>query len=420
MLKNTKNINTADIDRKALNKIEILFSKEQECLKNKKVLLRCDFNVPINEKGKIQDDFRIKQSIPTINYLADRGAKIILISHLGDPKGKIIENMKFDFVGETLSSLLNKKVKKANNCIGKEVKQEIDSLGQGDIILLENLRFHKGEQENDPVFAKELASLADIYINDAFSCSHRNHASIVGVTNYIPSFAGPLLEKEIKVLTRALEDPWRPLVVVIGGVKISTRIKLIKNLLGIADHVLFGGELANIILRVKRINIGRPLLENEDIIKEIENIDITSLKVHLPIDVLASPDRKGETYVREVGPGKVRKDELSLDIGPGTIKIFSDILKEAKMIIWSGPLGLFEEPAFEKGTKEIGEKIIKNHKAYKIVGGGDTLFAVSKFNLSQGFDHISTGGGAMLSFLSGERLPGIEALKNNSPAIEKS
>ncbi len=380
--------------------------------KDKKVLLRCDFNVPLNEKEEIQDDFRIRQAVPTIDYLIRQGAKIILISHLDEPGGKIKKEMSLKPVGERLSLIINKEVKIADDCIGDDVKKQVENLKQGEIILLENLRFYKQEKENDPGFSKDLASLADIYINDAFSCSHRNHASISGVTEYIPSGAGLLLQKEIEVLTKALNDPWKPLVVIVGGVKISTKINFIKNLSKIADHVLLGGELANTILKVKKINIG-PLTEDGDVIKEVENIDITSPKIHLPIDVVVSADRKGETYVKEAGPGKVRKDELSLDIGSETIKVFSKIIDEAKMIIWSGPLGLFEEPAFEKGTREIGEKISRNHQAYKIAGGGDTLFAVSKFNLGQGFDHISTGGGAMLSFLSGEKLPGIEALEKN-------
>lgn len=382
-------------------------------IKGKKVLLRCDFNVPLNDEGKIRDDFRIKQGLPTINYLVEGGAKIIIMTHLGSPKGKKVDNLKLDVIKDRLSEILNKPVNKISDCVGKKVKEEIEKMKEGEIILLENLRFYKEEEKNDPKFALKLAENGDIYINNAFSCSHRNHASIVEITKYLPSGAGILFQKEIKILSKVLNDPWRPFVAIIGGVKISTRTKLIKNLLEKADHVLFGGELANIILRVKGICVGKPWPEKDETVEEVEKIDITSPKVHLPVDVVVSPDMKGDTYVKEVAPGLVRKEELLLDVGSETINMFSEIIKDAKMIIWSGPMGLFEEAIFEKGTKRIGEIITRNHKAYKIVGGGDTLYAVSKFGLSEGFDHISTGGGALLSFLSKEELPGIKALELN-------
>ena len=382
-------------------------------IKGKKVLLRCDFNVPLNDEGKIRDDFRIKQGLPTINYLVEGGAKIIIMTHLGSPKGKKVDNLKLDVIKDRLSEILNKPVNKISDCVGKKVKEEIEKMKEGEIILLENLRFYKEEEQNDPKFALKLAENGDIYINNAFSCSHRNHASIVEITKYLPSGAGILFQKEIKILSKVLNDPWRPFVAIIGGVKISTRTKLIKNLLEKADHVLFGGELANIILRVKGICVGKPWPEKDETVEEVEKIDITSPKVHLPVDVVVSPDMKGDTYVKEVAPGLVRKEELLLDVGSETINMFSEIIKDAKMIIWSGPMGLFEEAIFEKGTKRIGEIITRNHKAYKIVGGGDTLYAVSKFGLSEGFDHISTGGGALLSFLSKEELPGIKALELN-------
>ncbi|HPO68505.1 MAG TPA: phosphoglycerate kinase [Candidatus Pacearchaeota archaeon] len=380
-------------------------------VKNKRVLVRCDFNVPLTEKGEVEDDFKIRQTIPTIKYLIENNAKIILMSHLDKPHGKVIENLRLDCVKNSLEKLLNISIKKTSDCIGKEVKKAAFNLKPKEILLLENLRFYKEEEENDDNFAKQLSELGEIYINDAFATCHREHASVVGVPKYLPSAAGLLLEKEIKALSKVLENPWRPLVVIIGGVKIENKLKLIKNFLEKADHLLIGGKIANELLIIKGICLGIPT-STEKIIKEIENLNLTSPKLHLPIDALVSLNAEGEGYVRETALGKVRKEEIILDIGPHTVEIFSRIIEEAKMIVFSGPLGYFENPLFEKGTREIAEKITKNHKAFKIAGGGDTIFALSKFDLLDKFDHVSTGGGAMLNFLSGEKMPGIEILKN--------
>jgi len=379
-------------------------------VKNKRVLVRCDFNVPLDEKGEITDDFRIQQTIPTIGYLIKKGAKVILMSHLDEPNGKVVESLRLTPIQDKLTEYLDLSVTKALDCIGEEIKKQTLEMEKGEILLLENLRFHKGEKENDEDFAKKLSELGDIYVNDAFSTCHRAHASVVGVSKYLPSAAGPLLEKEVKILSRVFENPWRPLVAIIGGVKIESKIKVIKQFLEKADHLLIGGKIANAILIVKGVLVGGPWPE-EEVAKEIAKINLTSTKLHLPIDAAASPDETGQFYVRESAPAKVRKDEEFLDIGPETIKIFSKIISTAKMIIWSGPLGLFENPLFEKGTKEIAEKITRNHQAFKIAGGGDTVSALSKFDLRDKFDHVSTGGGAMLEFLSGEKLPGLMVLK---------
>jgi len=379
-------------------------------LERKRVLVRCDFNVPLGEKGNIEDDYRIKQALPTIEYLLKAGNKIILMSHLGDPEGRVLESLRLDPVQKKLEELLERKVLKTGDCTGKEVEKRVSKMKNGEVLLLENLRFHDGEKKNDAQFAKDLAKLGDFYVNNAFGVCHRSHASVVSLPQYLPSAAGFLLEKEVKVLSRILKNPWRPLVVVIGGAKISSKIRVINKFLDIADHVLVGGKIANDILIAKSICVGRPWPEDE-VIKEVEKFQLTSTKLHLPIDVLASPDDSGTVYVRTAAPGKVRNDELLLDIGPETVEIFSMVLKEAKMILWSGPMGLFENPLFAKGTEEVARAIAKNHKAYKIVGGGDTLFAVSKFGLTNKFDHISTGGGAMLGFLSGEDFPGLKPLE---------
>jgi phosphoglycerate kinase len=376
-------------------------------VKGKRVLVRCDFNVPLDAKGKVQDDFRIRKTLPTIEYLIKNKAKVVLMSHL-EIEGKAKENLSLASVGEKLNEL-GVKTKKLNNCTGKEVEKEASLLKEGSIVLLENLRFNEGEKKNDPKFSKSLAKLGDIYINDAFSVCHRNHASIVGITKYLPSGAGFLLEKEVNVLSKVLQNPWRPLVSIIGGAKIESKTKLITELLKQSDHVLIGGKIANAVLAIKGICIGRELPE-QDIVKEVQKIEITSTKFHLPIDVLVSPNASGDVYVRESAPAKARTDELILDIGPETIKLFCDVIACAKMIVWSGPMGYSENPLFKKGTKEIAKAIAKNHQAYRIAGGGDTLFALSKLNLLDKFDHVSTGGGAMLSFLSREKLPGLVAL----------
>ncbi len=384
-------------------------------VKNKRVLVRCDFNVPFDEKGNIEDDFRIEKAIPTIEYLVKNKAKVILISHLGRLKemkssGCEVKSYSLRPVALRLEKLLGRRIEFLEDCIGERIEKRTKEMKQGEIFLLENLRFHKGEKENDPKFAKELAKLGDIYINNAFGACHRVHASITDLPQYLPSGGGFLLEKEVKVLLSVLENPWRPLVAVIGGVKLESKTKLLKELLEKADHLLIGGKIANTVLIVKGIIVDRPW-PSEKVVEGIKELNLTSTKLHLPLDAIASPDRTGKIYIRQSAPAKVRKDEEFLDIGPETIKIFSKIIKEAKMIVWAGPLGYFEQPPFDKGSKEIAEAIVRNYKAYKIVGGGDTLFALSQFGLRDKFDHVSTGGGAMLSFLSGEGLPGLKALE---------
>ena len=277
-------------------------------------------------------------------------------------------------------------------------------------MLLENLRFHSGEESNDLEFARQLADLGDIYVNDAFGTCHRKHASIVGIPKFLPSFAGLLLKKELDAFSKVVLNPSRPLVVIIGGAKIESKIKVIKYFLKNSDHLLIGGKIANSILIVKGVLLGRPW-PDEEVVEEIKKFDLTSPNLHLPVDVLASPTETGKYGTRVSAPGRVRKDELLLDIGPETIKMFSKIISSASTIIWAGPMGFFENPLFEKGTREIAEAIIKNQKAFKVAGGGDTISALRKFHLEEWFNHISTGGGAMLGFLAGEELPGISALE---------
>jgi len=384
---------------------------------DKKVLVRCDFNVPV-EKGKVLDDFKIQKSLETIKYLKDAGGKIILISHLGRPqeaggKKERLRQYSLKPIKEKLEELLGEEIRFAEEVLGRGVKKEIKGLAKGKILLLENLRFEKGEEENDEKFAKSLAELADCYVSEAFGVSHRAHASLVALPQLLPHFAGFGLKKEIEVLSKIAEAPARPLCLIIGGVKIDSKIKMIEKFLKFADHIIFGGEIANTILTVKGICIGRPWPE-ENVRNVIEKINLTDPKVHLPVDVLASPDETGEVYIRETGPGNVRKEEKILDIGAETITVFSEIIKHAETLFWSGPLGYFENEKFAQGTKKIAEVLSKNSRALRVVGGGDTISALRKFNLLDNFSFVSTGGSAMLEFLAGEKLPGIEALEDNS------
>jgi len=376
----------------------------------KRVLVRCDFNVPLSQGGEILDDFRIRQTIPTIEYLIKNGAKVILMSHLGDPQ----ENQKSKFslkpVALRLEKLLKKRVKFLEDCLSQKVEKEMGKMKEREVVLLENLRFHKEEKENDEKFAQRIAALGEIFINDAFGVSHRNQASVVGLPKYLPSGAGILLEKEIKVLSRVLEKPLHPLVAIIGGVKIETKIKVIERFLQIADHLLIGSKIAETILVAKEILVGRKFPE-EEILERIKKIDLTNPKLHLPTDGMMALASLNEKYSRIGAVGTLRKEEEIFDIGPETIRMFFEIIKTAKMIIWNGPPGYFEKPPFDTGTKKIAEAICRNYSAFKIAGGGETDSFLHQSGLREKFDHVSTGGGAMLEFLSGKKLPGIEALK---------
>ncbi len=341
-------------------------------VENKRVLVRCDFNVPLSKEGNILDDFSIQETVPTIEYLIKKGAKIILMGHLDDPDGKVVGILKFDVIQKRLNSLLNKnqknnpiKVLKIDDCIGDEIEKLTMTIKPGEILLLENLRFHREEKENNDHFARDLAKMGDLYINNAFDTCHRNHASVVGITKYLPSGAGFLLEKEIKMLDKIIKNPKKPLVAIIGGAKVETKVKLIDKISEIADFVLVGG-LLNKELKEKNI----PLKNRQKIIGA----------------------------------------ENGFDIAPEDIKIFKEKIYSAKTVFWNGPLGKIEEDEFQKGTEEIAKAIIGS-KAFSVVGGGETAGFLSKLGLIDRFNHVSTGGGAMMAYLSREKLPGIEALK---------
>ncbi len=377
--------------------------------KGRRTIVRCDFNVPI-EEGEVADDFRIKKTLSTIEYLKERGAKVVLISHLGDPQGRD-EHYSLQPIAKRLSLLLGERVNFFNDCQGAALEKKLMAMPDGQVALLENLRFYPGEKKNDIAFAKAVAQLGEIYISEAFSVAHRSHASIVHLPQLIPSGIGFLFGKELTVLLRVREDPIRPLVTIIGGVKISSKMAAAHKLLSLSDHLLLGGQIANMILRVKGISLGKPWPE-EKIIELIKNFKLTNTKIHLPVDVVVSPNQHGETYIRETGPGSVRKEEEIFDIGPETIETFSKIIGQAKTIIWAGPLGLAEDEKFRKGTASVAKKISENREAFSLIGGGDTINNIKKLGLSDKFSYVSTGGGAMLAYLTNEAMPGIKALNS--------
>ncbi len=388
------------------------------------VLVRCDFNVPLNKDGSVSNDIRIKIAAPTIKHLINKGAKVIVMSHLGNPSKKRRMNEKKPLlerissklpegsiycVKDHLSSAVKREVDFVDDCIGKKVKDRISQMKKGDVLLLENVRLYKEEKENSEEFARKLASLADFYVNEAFSVCHRKHASVAKISRFIPSAAGMLLQKEVTMADRVKKNAKRPIVMIIGGSKVKSKISAIKYFIEHTDHVLLGGKLANAVLVVRGISVGLPLPEDE-VIDAVKEVDFTSPKAHLPVDVIASPDRTGTAYIRETGPGNTRGDEDIFDIGKETIKMYGEIIKEAGTIVWIGPLGLFEESSFERGTMEIADRIIRNHGALSIVGGGDTISALSKFELLDKMDHVSYGGGALLAYLSNSPMPGLEGL----------
>jgi len=341
-------------------------------VKDKRVLVRCDFNVPLNKEGNILDDFRIKQTLPTIEYLIEKGAKVILMSHLGRPEGKVVESLRLTPIQNRLMEYLDYNppatyISKAPDCVGEEIEKWSREMQPGEILLLENLRFYKEEEGNNEGFARKLAKLGDIYINDAFSVCHRNHASIVGIPKYLPSGAGFLLEKEVKVLSQIIKNPKRPLVVIIGGSKVEDKAKVAERFSEIANFLLLGNLIA------------------EERIKEKK-----SKKIFFPTD-----------------------SKKNLDIGEKTIKIFKEKIFKARTIFWAGPLGKIEEKKYQKGTREIAKAIIDSG-AFSVIGGGDTVEFVNKIGLIEKFSHVSVGGGAMLAFLVGEKLPGLEALRSGS------
>ncbi len=384
-------------------------------VKDKKVLVRCDFNVPQDiETGKITDNRRIKGALPTIQYLIDNNAKVILCSHLGRPKGEVNEKYSLKIVAEELSNLLGKEVKLANDIIGDSAKKLVSDMKSGDVVLLENVRFDAREEKNDREFSKELASLADIYVNDAFGTAHRAHSSTAGVAEFLPAVSGFLIEKEIKFLGDALKNPERPFIAILGGAKVSDKIAVIENLIEKVDKLLIGGGMAFTFLKAQGHKIGKSICEEDklDLARELlEKAEKKGVEIVLPIDSNVTTEYSNDTENKIVHSQDVPDGWEGLDIGPDTISKFKDILKSAKTVMWNGPLGVCEFSKYEIGTKEIATEL-GNIDAVTIIGGGDSAAAIEKLGLADKMTHISTGGGASLEFLEGKTLPGIECLQD--------
>jgi len=382
-------------------------------IKGKKVLMRVDFNVPLDENQNITDDTRIKAALPTIKYALGQKASLVLMSHLGRPKGNVVETLRLKPVAARLSELLGKPVKMLDDCIGPEVKAACSALAGGEVVLLENTRFHKKEKDNDSTFAKELASLGEVYVSDAFGSVHRAHASTEGVAHYLPAVAGFLLEKEIEFLGKATTNPDKPFAVILGGAKVSDKIGVINNLLDKVDVIIVGGGMAYTFLKAQGKNIGSSKLEADklDLAREIlSQAQGANVKILLPEDnVIADKFDAGASS--KVVDEEIPEGWMGLDVGPKTADKFIAALKDAKTVIWNGPLGVCEWDAFSKASRKLAE-FLASSSAVTVIGGGDTAAAISKFGLSDKMSHVSTGGGASLEFLEGRVLPGIAVLND--------
>jgi len=379
-------------------------------VEGKRVLVRVDFNVPIKD-GEITDDTRIRAALPTIKYLLDEGASLILCSHLGRPKNGPEPAFSLKPVAEYLGTLISEKVFFAADCVGPIAENAVNKLGPKEILVLENTRFHNGEKKNDPEMAKELASYADVFVNDAFGTAHRAHASNVGVSEYLPAVAGFLLEKEIEYLDQTIEKPKKPFIAILGGAKVSDKINVIKNLLEKADTILIGGGMANTFFKAQGYPVADSLVEDDALETARELVKSGGAKLRLPVDVIIADDFDDGAKSRVMSVGPVPEGWRILDIGPETIKKYNKVISQAGTVVWNGPMGVFEMPNFAKGTFEIANAVA-NSKAISIIGGGDSASAIKKSGLADKISHISTGGGASLEMLEGVQLPGLIALED--------
>ena len=380
---------------------------------DKRALVRVDFNVPLDERtGAITDDSRIRATLPTIRYLIDRGTRVILCSHLGRPEGKVVDKLRLTVIAQRLSQILGKQVGVTKNCIGSETEKSVKNLKSGDVLLLENLRFHSAEEIDSPVFARALAKLADIYVNDAFGTSHRTHASIVRVTEYLPSVAGLLLEKELETLGNVLENPAHPFGGLVGGAKVSDKVGMLENIMNEVDFLLIGGSMAATFLKAKSVDTGLSLIESDRVgtaTALIEKAATNGVRFLLPIDVIVADEVSPEAEGKVVPIESIPPSQMIVDIGPQTIKSFYKELRRCKTVFWNGPVGVYEIPQFAEGTQAMA-KLLASLDATTIIGGGSTAEIVTDLGLADKMTFVSTGGGASLRFLGGKTLPGVEAL----------
>lgn len=379
-------------------------------VRGKRVLCRVDFNVPL-DGTTVTDDTRIRAALPTINWLREHGAKVILCSHAGRPKGEVVESMRLKPAGERLQELLDAPVLILPEIVGDSVQSAIADMKAGDVALLENLRFDPREEKNDPSLAKELADLADIYVNDAFGAAHRAHASTAGVASELPAYLGLLMQKEVDSLGKLLDNPEHPFAAIIGGAKVSDKIEVLQNLVSKVDHLLIGGGMANTFLLAQGIDVGKSLVEADkvDLARRImDDANASGVVLHLPIDVVIA-DRIDASEATSVAIADIPSDQSIFDIGPETAQSYASIIRTMKTILWNGPLGVTENPVFESGTRAVAEAVA-NADGYTVIGGGDSVAAIEKLGYADKIDHISTGGGASLEFLEGKDLPGIAAI----------
>ena len=385
-------------------------------VEGKRVFVRCDFNVPLDAEGNITDDNRIRAALPTIKYLLDHGAKVVLASHLGRPKNGPEEKYSLKPVAKRLNELLGGKVTMANDVIGEDAQAKVAALKNGEAVLLENVRYHKEEEKNDPEFAKKLAAVADIYVNDAFGTAHRAHASTEGISHFVKtSVAGFLIEKELEIMGGALNNPKRPFVAILGGAKVSDKIGVINNLLEKVDKLLIGGAMAYTFIVAKGGKVGKSMLEADkvDLAKELlEKAAAKGVELYLPVDTVIAKEFKADAESKVCPTMEIPDEWEGLDIGPKTAEIFADVIKSAKTVIWNGPMGVFEFPKFAVGTKAVAQALADNPEATTIIGGGDSAAAIEQLGYADKVTHISTGGGASLEYLEGKVLPGIACLND--------
>nr|WP_315060272.1 phosphoglycerate kinase [uncultured Lysinibacillus sp.] len=382
-------------------------------VKGQRVFVRVDFNVPMAD-GAITDETRIRAAIPTIEYLVEQGAKVILASHLGRPKGEVKEDMRLTAVGIRLAELMGKPVTKLDESIGQAVEEAVANMQDGDILLLENVRFHAGEEKNDPTLAQQFAQLADIYVNDAFGAAHRAHASTEGIAKHIPAVSGFLMQKELDVLGKALSNPEHPFTAIIGGAKVKDKIGVIESLLEKVDHLIIGGGLSFTFIKAQGHDIGKSLLEEDkiELAKSfIEKAKAKGVQLHMPVDAVVANEFSQDAETQIVDVDAIPADWMGLDIGPKTAANYAEVIKNSKLIIWNGPMGVFEMDKFAYGTKTVADAMATT-AGYTVIGGGDSAAAVEKFEVADKMDHISTGGGASLELMEGKELPGIVALND--------